>query len=82
MTYGRISLSGRADAIDREPKTVNQRRHDFHIRREPEPQKPSGRICPDCNLRRAPSEFRIGSEVFANCRNCWPKHGKKARRVQ
>lgn len=38
---------------------------------------PPGRACPDCNLRRTEAEYRIGNFEHLNCRNCWPKHGRK-----
>lgn len=36
-----------------------------------------GSVCPDCNLRRVEREFQSGGDRFANCKNCWPKHGRK-----
>lgn len=78
MTYGRISFND-ADALDRSTRVAQERRHEFR-RVPPEPEKPSGRVCGDCNLRRTPKEFRIGDQEFLNCSNCWAKHGRKKRK--
>jgi hypothetical protein len=77
MNYGRVSFSN-ADAVDRaiEQRSIvrPERRHAFRIRRpEPEPLPPEGRICPGCNLRRTPLEFRGFDCIERLCKSCRDK---------
>lgn len=37
----------------------------------------TGRVCPDCCLRRSTREFKPGEIEYLNCVNCHGRHGKK-----
>ena len=68
MKYGRINFSGDADAFDREPKLMSERRHRFRVGLpiNPEPKR-AEKLCSECNRIQPVKLFEGG---FATCKDC------------